>query len=195
MITPRFVPSLPDETDREIIRLLQGDPDLSHRGIAKHVGLTQPAVSARIARLRRTGHLRLQAGMDVAAVGLVLAKVDVATPDPQALLDGFRNCPLLVNALFTAGRTNVTLFFVGESPEHLQSVVDVHLRPQPSVHVLDFQLVTRSFRPLILPVSPTANRCDRTVCGYVCSSCRFYREDLCTGCPATVHYKGEFWRA
>jgi len=81
MITPRFVPSLPDETDREIIRLLQGDPDLSHRGIAKHVGLTQPAVSARIARLRRTGHLRLQAGMDVAAVGLVLAKVDVATPD------------------------------------------------------------------------------------------------------------------
>ena len=187
--------SMPDDVDREMIRLLQADPDLSHRQVAKTVGLSQPTVSARIARLRELGFLRLQMGMDVAAVGLALAKIDVSTPEPLALLDGFRNCPLLVNALFTAGRTNVTLFFVGESHEHLQAIVDVHLRALPGVQVVDFQIVTQSFRPLVLPVSPTANRCDRTVCGYVCSSCRFYREDLCTGCPATVHYKGRFWRS
>lgn len=184
-----------DDTDRDIIRMLQADPDVSHRHIAAEVGLSQPAVSARVARLRRDGHLRIQAGMDVAAVGLSLAKIDVATPDPQALLDGFRDCPLLVNALFGAGRSNATLFFVGESPDHLQSILDVHLRPIPGVEIVDFQLITRSYRPLVLPVSPTANRCDRTVCGYVCAQCRYYREDLCTGCPATVHYKGRFWRS
>ena len=187
--------STPDEKDREIIFLLQEDPELSHRQVAKRVGLSQPSVSARVARLRANGYLKLQVGMDVEAVGLVLAKIDVATSEPQALLDGFRNCPLLVNGFLTSGRTNVTLLFVGESAEHLQAIVDVHLRPLASAQLVEFQIVTRSFRPWVFPVSVTANRCDRTICGYVCPSCRYYQEDLCTGCPATIYYKGRFWRA
>lgn len=184
-----------DEKDRAIVQILQSDPDTPHRAIARQVGLSQPSVSARISRLRTAGHLALQAGVDVAAVGLTLAKIDVVTPNPDTLLDTFRNCPLLVNAITTSGRTNVTLFFVGERPEHLQAIVDVHLRPRPDVHVVDFQIVTGTFRPWVLPVSVTANRCDRTICGYVCPSCRYYVEDKCTGCPATIHYKGTFWRA
>ncbi len=183
-----------DDKDREILRLLQADPETTHRELARSLGLSQPAVSARVSKLRKGGLLKVQAGVDVEVAGLSLAKVDVATTDPQALLDGFRNCPMLVNAFLTSGTTNATLLFVGETPEHLQAVVDVHLRPSPLVKALEFQLVTRSFRPWVLPVSVGADRCDRTVCGYSCPECRFYQDDLCTGCPATVFYKGHFWR-
>jgi len=184
----------PDEKDREIVQLLQGDPDVPHREIARKVGLSQPAVSARIHRLRNEGYLKIQVGLDADSVGLVLAKVDVVSLEPQALVESFRNCPLLVNALFTSGRTNATLFFVGESAEHLQTIVDVHLRPLPSVQGVEFQIITGSFHPWILPVSVTADRCDRTVCGYSCASCRYYQIDRCPGCPATIHYKGRFWQ-
>jgi len=67
----------PDEKDREIVQLLQGDPDVPHREIARKVGLSQPAVSARIHRLRQQGFLKIQVGLDADSVGLVLAKVSV----------------------------------------------------------------------------------------------------------------------
>ncbi|HLB68630.1 MAG TPA: AsnC family transcriptional regulator [Thermoplasmata archaeon] len=184
-----------DEKDRSIVAFLQTDPEVSHREIAAQVRLSQPSVSARIARLRKMGYLAIQAGVDVSEVGLTLAKVDIATPDPAALLDTFRGCPLLVNAILTSGRANLTMFFVGETAEHLQAVVDVHLRPLADVEILDFQFVTGSIRPWVLPVSMIAGRCDRTQCGFLCPSCRYYREDRCTGCPATIHYKGRFWRS
>ena len=183
-----------DAIDREIVRLLQEDAEASQRSIAARVGLSQPSVSARIARLRASGILRSQVGVDPHAVGLHLAKIDVAADDPQALMDAFRGCPLLVNALLTLGETNVCLFMVGESVEHLEALVDMHIRPLPGVHRLQFQVVTRTSAPLVLPMRLDAARCDRTVCGYQCPTCRFYQDDLCTGCPATVHYRGRFWR-
>ncbi len=44
-----------DETDREIIRLLLADARRPYSDIADHVGLSAPAVSDRVDRLRETG--------------------------------------------------------------------------------------------------------------------------------------------
>jgi len=187
------VPDL-DAMDREIVRLLQSDPAISQRAIARQVGLSQPSVSARIARLKSAGILRLQIGVDPSAVGLHLAKIDVSAVDPQGLIEGFRNCPLLVNALLTLGETNVSLLMVGETLEHLESLVDMHIRPLPGVRRIEFQIITRSTIPLALPIRLDATRCDQTICGFRCPLCKFYKDDLCTGCPATIHYKGRFWR-
>jgi len=181
-----------DATDREIIRMIQDDPSIPQRAIARAVGLSQPSVSARVQRLRRSGVLRVHAGVDPKTVDLLLAKIDVTTTDPPGLVDAFRGCPLLVNAFMTLGGSSVALLMVGESVENLESLVDMHIRPLPGVREVDFQIVTRTTRPLVLPLQLEA-RCETSVCGFKCNACRYYSENLCMGCPASVHYKGRFW--
>jgi DNA-binding Lrp family transcriptional regulator len=183
-----------DETDRKIVAFLQENPDAVQRDIAGHIGLTQPAISARLRRLRREGLLRVLVGLDPQKAGLLMAKIDVRTTDPQGLMDTFRNCPLLVNAFLALGGTDVSLLMIGESVENLESIVDVHIRPMSGVQSVDLQVVTRVANPLILPKAMAATKCDRTRCGFRCPSCRYYLENFCTGCPATIFYKGTFWR-
>jgi len=183
-----------DETDRKIVQLLQDSPETSHREIASQVGLSQPSVSARVKKLREKGHLRIMAGIDLLQSGLTVGKVDILTTDPDLVLRSFSKCPLLLNAYQTTGRTNLTMLFAGEGAGNLQSIVDVHIRRMASVQEADLQVIVRSERPIVQPVAVEAGVCDRTVCGFTCSTCGHYREDLCTGCPASVFYKGTFWR-
>ncbi len=44
-----------DRVDRALLRLLNDDPRLSQRQLAKHIGMSAPAVGERIARLERLG--------------------------------------------------------------------------------------------------------------------------------------------
>lgn len=45
----------PDELDRRILDLLRGDGQLGHAEIGRRVGLTGPAIHARVRRLERAG--------------------------------------------------------------------------------------------------------------------------------------------
>lgn len=188
------MPTALAETDRKIVAFLQEHPDASQREVAEHVGLTQPAISVRVRRLREEGLLRIVVGLDPQKSGLLMAKIDVQTTDPQGLIDTFRRCPLLVNAFLTLGGTDVCLLIIGESVENLESIMDVHIRPMKGVQSANLQIVTRAANPVVLSKAMAATKCDRTTCGFMCPACRYYREDLCTGCPATVYYKGTFWR-
>ncbi len=133
-------------------------------------------------------------GVDPGAVGLLMARIDVRTTDPQGLIESFQGCPLFVNALLTLGRTDVSLLMVGESVGALEALVDIHIRPLASVQEVDLHIVTRVAHPLLLPSAIVTPRCDLTVCGFHCARCRYYGDGLCPGCPASAFYKGKFWR-
>lgn len=183
-----------DQIDNKIVALLRESPQLTQREIAKRIGLTQPAVSARLRRLREEGLVRFLVGIDSQKVGLLTAKIDVRTSDPQGLIDTFRDCPLLANAYLSLGGTDVSLLMVGESVENLESIVDVHIRQTKGVQDVDLQIVTRAVNPVLIPTLTTPTKCSKTICGFECPACRYYREGLCTGCPASVFYKGKFWQ-
>lgn len=65
-----------DNTDRRILELLQTDGRLTAAEVGRRVGLSQPAASARILRLERSGVIAgYRAVVDPAAVGLAIHAV------------------------------------------------------------------------------------------------------------------------
>jgi len=74
-----------DETDRQILDLLQRDGKLSQARIAEAVGLTTPSVNERIKKLETRGFIRrFTALLDPGLVGMPLvAYVDVLLEHPR----------------------------------------------------------------------------------------------------------------
>lgn len=65
-----------DRVDRRILELLQDDGRLTGAEVGRRVGLSQPAASARIARLEKTGVISgYRAVVDAAVVGLNIRAV------------------------------------------------------------------------------------------------------------------------
>lgn len=63
-----------DEIDRNIIQIIQEEPNLTHTQIAKMVNRSQPTVGMRIKKLEEAGVLKFQAGINIKSTDLILAR-------------------------------------------------------------------------------------------------------------------------
>lgn len=113
-----------DQIDREIVRLLQEDADLTARELADHVGLTATPCWRRVQRLEADGVIRGRVALvDPSAVGLdVTALVHIRTNDHSAgWLDRFSaaiaELPEILEAYRTSGEIDYTLKVVVPSIE------------------------------------------------------------------------------
>ena len=68
-----------DEIDRQIITLIQEDPNLTHTQIAEKINRSQPTVGMRIKKLEKEGILQFQPGINFKKVDLFLATVELNT--------------------------------------------------------------------------------------------------------------------
>lgn len=100
-----------DDTDREILRLLLDDGRRSYSEIAETVGLSAPAVSDRIDRLREVGLIRrftVALDRELLHEGTpVLATVQAAPGAGEALHEELRANPAVEHAFRTADDTLV----------------------------------------------------------------------------------------
>lgn len=116
--------SIVDQIDREIVRLLQENADLTARELADHVGLTATPCWRRVQRLEADGIIRGRVALvDPSAVGLeVTALVHIRTNDHSAAwLDRFSaaiaDLPEILEAYRTSGEIDYTLKVVVPSIE------------------------------------------------------------------------------
>ena len=105
-----------DLVDREILRLLQEDADLTARELAEHVGLTPTPCWRRVQNLERDGIITAKVALlDPARLNLaVTALVHIRTNDHSASwLDAFSaaiaELPEVVEAYRTSGEVDYTL--------------------------------------------------------------------------------------
>lgn len=182
-----------DEKDKKIIALYEKDPEIAQVDIAEQVGLSQPSVGARINKLRQSGILSTAIGMNFKQVGLNLAKVEVNTKNSIEIINQFKNCPYFLNGLIVSGQENLCLFFIAEDISTIEAIVDGHLRSNPSVMSVDLGIIISPINDMILPVKMGVDRSQDTPCGAICSTCQYYVNDRCMGCPMTKDYKGKFW--
>lgn len=61
-----------DDIDRQIINLIQEDPNLTHTQIAEKINRTQPTVGIRIRKLEGLGALQFQAGINIKKADMFL---------------------------------------------------------------------------------------------------------------------------
>jgi len=179
-----------DNVDKKILHLLSQNPEISQMDLAERLEISQPAVSARIHKLKETGVLVYLTGVDVKKAQLFLAKVDIVTTNTEHVLNFLNKCPIYLNGFLTSGRYNLTVLLIGENMRSIMSCVDSHMRPDPIIKEMEFNLFVTPIRDFIVPVKPILDKRKITPCENECSGCTFYMNNRCLGCPASIHYKG-----
>jgi Lrp/AsnC family leucine-responsive transcriptional regulator len=179
-----------NDVDRRILYLLTQNPDLSQTELSEHLKISQPAVSARMNKLKERGILTHFVGTEVRKAQLFLAKIDIVTSDAEHVLGFFDKCPLYLNSFLTSGRYNLTALLIGENIRSIMSCVDSHLRKQPFVKDMEFNVIVTPVRDFTVTIKPILDKKENTPCETNCSKCILYHNDRCLGCPASTHYKG-----
>lgn len=179
-----------DDIDKKILHLLSQNPEVSQVDLAERLKISQPAVSMRIHKLKETGVLAHLIGMDVKKAQLFLAKIDMNTTHTEHVLNFLNKCPLHLNSFLTSGRYNLTVLLIGENMRSIVSCVDSHLRPDPIIKEMEFNLIVTPVWDFIVPIKPNLDKKKITPCEKDCSNCTLYVNNRCLGCPASIHYKG-----
>jgi DNA-binding Lrp family transcriptional regulator len=107
-----------DRLDHRILALVQENNLTPHRVIADKVGLSTPAVTRRLQRLRRSGVIRGDVSLlDAARLGRPLVAITEVTmyderpQDIDALKKMFLECPQIQHCYYVTGETDFVLIF------------------------------------------------------------------------------------
>lgn len=169
--------------------LLSQDPNISQSELSKRLKISQPAVSARINKLKETGviahflelRLRKPSCSWRRLIWLQLMRSVFLT---------FWMCRIYFNGFLTSGRYNLTVLLIGENIRSIMSCVDFHMRKNPFVKDMEFNVIVTPVRDFAVTIKPTLDKKKLTPCETECSQCILYVNDRCLGCPASIHYKG-----
>jgi len=185
-----------DKRDRQILSLLEKNPEMSQNDIAEKLKISQPSVSARMHKLKQKGALAHVVGMNLKKVDLYMAKVDVIANNTSSVLDIFKDCPYFLNGLIVSGRNNLCLFFVGEDISTLEAIVDGHLRSNPLVKSAELSIVITAMKDFVMPIKMNFEFSNTPPCGNGCNckDCSHHISNRCLGCPVTNSYNGKIWK-
>lgn len=180
-----------DEKYKKIIALLQENPSLPQNEIAKKINLSQPAVGARIKKLRETGLLSCAIGINPEKVGLHFARLDISTKENNRLVANLRKCPYVLNTILLDGKRNLSIFFVSEDFSTLESVKS-QLIEYNDIKNEQFNIVLKSEKDIVLPLK-LEEKGAKSFCSMRlnCKKCRYYENGKCIGCPISPLYKGK----
>ena len=180
-----------DKIDKMIVSLLAENPEISQSEMANFLKISQPAVSMRIRELKDIGIITHVVGANLEKASLRLAKVDIVCRNTEPVLKFFEKCPRCLNALVTSGRHNLCLFFVSEDLTSLHACIDQHIRRQPNIKEVEFNLVITTLKDLVVPLKMIREKQEIYPCEKSCSECAYYLPGRCLGCPSTTFYKGD----
>ncbi|MHA1776420.1 MAG: Lrp/AsnC family transcriptional regulator [Promethearchaeota archaeon] len=145
-----------DATDKAIINQLQLDPSITHSKIANILGLSQPAIGARIKKLTEKGLIATQIGVNFQKIPeLNLLRVNMKTSRTNDVMELCEYCPFVINAIKSTGDYNMTIFMASRNLKHLDAVMDRHFRNKPYVSKIQMDLVTSMAKPIIFPLNMT----------------------------------------
>ncbi|MHA1734736.1 MAG: Lrp/AsnC family transcriptional regulator [Promethearchaeota archaeon] len=157
-----------DETDKKIIALLQKDPGMTHSKIAEKVGKSQPAVGARIIKLKRKHLLSTQLGVNFKEVPVKLAKVELSTKNVSAVLTKLEHCPLIINCFKISGGNNLLVLVCAPNISIIDDIVDLCFRSDPNVGSVTTTFIISAIRNFVLPISFEIERYKEYGCGPNC---------------------------
>lgn len=175
-----------DYYNRRIISLVQINPSIAQTEIAKELGLSQSSIALRLKKLSDIGLLKTNTGLAYEKLGLHIARVDVDVLNADLLLEWTKTCPLFMFGMRGIGTDSVSLFFVSEDLETMQSIVDRHIRKIESVSHVKFWPVTSwvAKGTTLVHLDLLVERKESPPCGLV---------PYCPNCPANPSYDGSLW--
>ncbi len=141
-----------DEIDKQIIAIVQNEPNSTHTEIAERINRSQPTVGHRIKKLEKSGILQFQPGINFRVVDLFLAIVEINTKEPDRLMEMSHFCPFMVNAFRVSGNHNVCVMLTCSKINKLDTIINYHFRNRPEVQDVSMEIVIDISKDLILPI-------------------------------------------
>lgn len=141
-----------DDIDRQIITLVQEDPNLTHTQIAERINRSQPTVGMRIKKLEKSGILQFQPGINFKKVDLFLATVEINSSNPEEIMEMASCCPFMLNAFRLSGEHNICILLASSKLDKLDAIVNYHFRKNPEVSSVSMEIVTDIAKDFILPI-------------------------------------------
>src|SRR3989344_3486729 len=138
-----------DDKDIHILSYYMENPMMSQNDIAEKLKLSQPSVFVRIQKLKKKGFLNYNIGIDFNKTNLFLARIDLTSKNPNALLSEMKKCPFFVNGFVLSGENNVSIMLVHEDLKKIDDIVNTHLRDFPSVTNVKMNVVVSSSKDYI----------------------------------------------
>jgi len=160
-----------DDIDRQIISIVQEDPNITHTDIAKRINRSQPTVGMRIKKLEKSGVLVFQPGINFKKVNLFLATVEVKTKDPDELMEMAKCCPFMLNAFRLSGEHNISILLASSKLDKLDNIINYHFRRNPDIGSVSMEIVTDIAKDFILPIDFDSENHNPTIedgCGDRC---------------------------
>lgn len=125
-----------DEVDRKIISLLTEDPEITHSDIAKSVKLSQPAVGARVKKMKESGILKLHYCINFQKRKINMVRIDLSSQDPNSLLEDIIEMPHVINAYRMLGKINLTLWLIGNSWVEIDDFVNQYIKNKHGTRIV-----------------------------------------------------------
>nr|MDO8085315.1 Lrp/AsnC family transcriptional regulator [Candidatus Sigynarchaeum springense] len=141
-----------DDDDKRIIMYLQGNPEMTHSSIGEMIGKSQPAVGARIAKLKDKKFLGIQKGVNFRVVDQFhLVQVAISALNSTKILERMRKCPFIITGFRSTGDTSLVVYIAGHSLEKIDDIIDFYLRSDENVKEIETAIVLKYMKDLILP--------------------------------------------
>ena len=160
-----------DDIDRQIITLVQEDPNLTHTEIATKINRSQPTVGMRIKKLEKNGILQFQPGINFKKVDLNLATVEIKTKNPDEIMNMAKHFPFMLNAFKLSGEHNVCILLASSKLQKLDNIVNYHFRNNSQISSVSMEIVLDIAKDFILPIDFDSEDHDPTLedgCGKKC---------------------------
>ena len=160
-----------DDIDRQIISIVQEDPNITHTDIAERINRSQPTVGMRIKKLEKSGVLVFQPGINFKKVNLFLATVEVKTKNPDDLMEMAKCCPFMLNAFRLSGEHNISILLASSKLDKLDNIINYHFRRNTDIGSVSMEIVTDIAKDFILPIDFESENHNPTIedgCGERC---------------------------
>lgn len=141
-----------DHIDREIITLLQDNPNLTHNQIAQEIGRSQPTIGIRLRKLLKSGAFNIQPGINFKNVDLYMARLHLLTETPEKIFNISQFCPYVLNCFLISGDFNIFIFIVSTNLEDIDSIVNDHYRKSNWIKKVEMEIIIDIAKDLILPM-------------------------------------------
>lgn len=128
-----------DDIDKQLLRALQKNGRAAYAEMGEEVGLTAPAVRARIQRMRDRGILQIVAVTDPIALGHTESAIlgIRVEGDPRRVADELGKIPNIVYMVITVGGYDLMCEIVCETRDIFASLVQHQIREIPGIRSVD----------------------------------------------------------
>ena len=157
-----------DNADKQIIEMIEQNPDITHSKIAEAIDKSQPAVGARIIKLERKHLITKQVGFNVKEVDIKTAIVFISTKDVNGIVEKINTCPFVNHAFKISGEFNLLCFIAASDLQTIEKLIDLCFRKDPDVINVKTNILIESIHDFVVPIDFRIEKFDGVHCGPGC---------------------------